>query len=137
MNRTTLSENNASSDYFCVKERNSSYVTEALAGVTTFATMAYILAVNPAILSEAGMPAAELIVVTAIAAAVFSVLMGLVANIPIAQAPGMGANALFAYTLVLSQVKVLYKPHYKIIKKQLIATLKLIKFTHHHNLHCR
>ena len=65
--------------------------------------MAYILAVNPAILSEAGMPASELIVVTAIAAAVFSILMGLIANIPIAQAPGMGANALFAYTLVLSQ----------------------------------
>ena len=65
--------------------------------------MAYILAVNPAILSEAGMPASELIVVTAFAAAVFSILMGLIANIPIAQAPGMGANALFAYTLVLSQ----------------------------------
>ena len=65
--------------------------------------MAYILAVNPAILSEAGMPASELIVVTAIAAAVFSILMGLIANIPVAQAPGMGANALFAYTLVLSQ----------------------------------
>ena len=103
MNRNPLSENNASADYFCVKERNSSYVTEALAGVTTFATMAYILAVNPAILSEAGMPASELIVVTAIAAAVFSILMGLIANIPVAQAPGMGANALFAYTLVLSQ----------------------------------
>ena len=92
MNRNPLSENNASADYFCVKERNSSYVTEALAGVTTFATMAYILAVNPAILSEAGMPASELIVVTAIAAAVFSILMGLIANIPVAQAPGMAVS---------------------------------------------
>ena len=93
----------APADYFLVKARKSSYATEALAGVTTFATMAYILAVNPAILSQAGMPASELIVVTAFSAAIFSILMGLMANIPLAQAPGMGANALFAYSLVLAQ----------------------------------
>ncbi|MFT7218826.1 MAG: AGZA family xanthine/uracil permease-like MFS transporter [Candidatus Azotimanducaceae bacterium] len=65
--------------------------------------MAYVLAVNPMILAEAGMDRGEMITATAIAAGVFSLLMGLLANIPLAQAPGMGANALFAYTLVLSQ----------------------------------
>lgn len=93
----------ATADFFRLHERGTSLGTEAIAGLTTFATMAYVLAVNPAILADAGMPRAELITATAMAAGIFSILMGLMANIPLAQAPGMGANALFAYTLVLAQ----------------------------------
>jgi len=90
-------------DFFRLHERGTSIGTEAIAGLTTFATMAYVLAVNPAILADAGMPRAELITATALAAGIFSIVMGVMANIPLAQAPGMGANALFAYTLVLAQ----------------------------------
>jgi len=89
--------------FFQITARGSSPMVEFLAGLTTFATMAYVLAVNPMILSEAGMDRGEMITATAIAAGLFSILMGLLANLPLAQAPGMGANALFAYTLVLSQ----------------------------------
>ena len=75
--------------------------TEVLAGFTTFLTMAYIIAVNPAILAEAGLPAAAVAAATCIAAGFGCIFMGLVANYPIALAPGMGLNAYFAYTVVL------------------------------------
>ena len=74
---------------------------ELQAGATTFAAMAYILAVNPAILSAAGMPQAALITVTAITAALSTLLMGFLTNYPLALAPGMGINAYFAFTVCL------------------------------------
>lgn len=75
--------------------------SEVLAGVTTFAAMAYILAVNPSILSAAGMPFPALITVTAIAAAIGCFLMAGFTNYPIAQAPGMGTNSYFAFVICI------------------------------------
>ncbi|MDI1337851.1 MAG: NCS2 family permease [Lacunisphaera sp.] len=74
---------------------------ELQAGATTFAAMAYILAVNPAILAAAGMPQPALITVTAITAAISTLLMGFLTNYPLALAPGMGINAYFAFTVCL------------------------------------
>ncbi|WP_297515487.1 NCS2 family permease [uncultured Caulobacter sp.] len=74
--------------------------TEALAGVTTFLTMAYIVIVNPTILGQAGMPVAAVAAATCLAAGFGSILMGLIANYPIALAPGMGLNAYFTFTVV-------------------------------------
>src|SRR5271155_3877763 len=74
--------------------------TELLAGFTTFLTMAYIVVVNPVILGAAGMPMAGVAAATCIAAGFGSILMGLVANYPLALAPGMGLNAYFTYTVV-------------------------------------
>ena len=71
-----------------------------LAGCTTFLTMAYIIVVNPAILGQAGMPVASVAAATCLAAAFGSILMGLVANVPLALAPGMGLNAYFSFTVV-------------------------------------
>ncbi len=76
---------------------------EVVAGATTFLTMAYIIVVNPAILSAAGMDKEALIIVTCIVSAVMTIITGLFANAPIAMAPGMGLNAFFAYSLVLGQ----------------------------------
>ena len=73
---------------------------EIMAGVTTFLTMAYIIAVNPNILSEAGMPAGALVTGTCLAAAVGCFIMGILANLPFALASGMGLNAYFTYTVV-------------------------------------
>ena len=75
--------------------------TEIMAGLTTFLTMAYIIAVNPSILSETGMPAGALVTSTCLGAAVGCFLMGLLANMPFALASGMGLNAYFAYTVVI------------------------------------
>jgi len=74
--------------------------TEVVAGVTTFLTMAYIIFVNPAILSEAGMDKQALVIVTCLVSAVTTAVTGLVANAPIAMAPGMGLNAFLSYSLV-------------------------------------
>jgi len=76
--------------------------TEIVAGVTTFLTMAYILFVNPSILAAAGMPEGPVFVATAIAAIAGTLIMALAANYPIALAPGMGLNAFFAFTVVLT-----------------------------------
>ncbi|WP_066797662.1 NCS2 family permease [Sphingomonas soli] len=86
---------------FALAERGTSVRTEVLAGVTTFLTMAYIVIVNPAILGEAGMPIAAVAAATCIAAGFASIVMGLLANMPLALAPGMGLNAYFTYTVVL------------------------------------
>ncbi|RYE03648.1 MAG: NCS2 family permease, partial [Sphingomonadales bacterium] len=86
---------------FALAERGTNLRTEVLAGVTTFLTMAYIVIVNPAILGEAGMPIAAVAAATCIAAGFASILMGLLANMPLALAPGMGLNAYFTYTVVL------------------------------------
>ena len=80
---------------FKLGENKTNVRTEVVAGITTFLTMAYIVVVNPAILSNAGMPAAAVAVATCLAAAFGSAFMGLYANYPIALAPGMGINAFF------------------------------------------
>ena len=86
---------------FKLSENNTSVKTEVIAGITTFMTMAYILVVNANILSETGMDKGAVFAATAIAAFIGSCAMGLLANYPIALAPGMGLNAFFAYTVVL------------------------------------
>ncbi|PZQ58397.1 MAG: guanine permease [Phenylobacterium zucineum] len=85
---------------FQLRERGTSVQTEVLAGATTFLTMAYIVLVNPTILGAAGMPAAGVAAATCLAAGVGCLLMGFLANYPIALAPGMGLNAYFAFTVV-------------------------------------
>ena len=85
---------------FKLGERGTSVQTELLAGATTFLTMAYIVLVNPAILSTTGMPLAGVAAATCLAAGVGCLLMGFLANYPIALAPGMGLNAYFAFTVV-------------------------------------
>jgi len=85
---------------FGLKAHGTDVRTEVLAGVATFLTMAYIVVVNPAILGQAGMPVGAVAVATCIAAGFGSILMGLVANYPLALAPGMGLNAYFTYTVV-------------------------------------
>lgn len=87
--------------WFQLRAHGSSVRTECLAGLSTFLAMAYILFVNPEILSAAGMPRDAVFVATCLAAAFGSILMGMVANYPIAMAPGMGLNAYFAFTVVL------------------------------------
>lgn len=86
--------------YFQFKALGATWRTEVLAGFTTFMTMAYIVFVNPAILHETGMPLAAVTAATCLSAAVGSLLMGGLANYPIALAPGMGLNAYFTYTVV-------------------------------------
>lgn len=86
--------------YFKLREHGTTVRTEVLAGITTFLTMAYIIFVNPDILSAAGMPRDSVFVATCLAAALGSLIMGLYANYPIAMAPGMGINAYFAFVVV-------------------------------------
>lgn len=88
--------------FFKLKENGTNVKTEVMAGITTFMTMAYILAVNPNILSDAGMDANAVLLATALASFLGTVLMALFANYPFALAPGMGLNAYFAYTVVLN-----------------------------------
>ncbi len=87
--------------YFEFTHLGTNWRTEILAGVTTFLTMAYIVLVNPAILSATGMPLAAVTAATCLSAAFGSILMGIVARYPIALAPGMGLNAYFTYTVCL------------------------------------
>jgi AGZA family xanthine/uracil permease-like MFS transporter len=86
--------------FFALVAHGTSVRTEIVAGLTTFLTMAYIVVVNPVILGEAGMPVAGVAAATCLAAGFGSILMGLIANYPIALAPGMGLNAYFTYTVV-------------------------------------
>jgi AGZA family xanthine/uracil permease-like MFS transporter len=85
---------------FRLSERSTSVPQEAIAGATTFAAMAYIIAVNPAIMSNAGMDRGDLVIATALAAIFGSVMMGLWANLPLAVAPAMGSNVIFTYVIV-------------------------------------
>lgn len=85
---------------FHLKENGTDVRTEVLAGITTFMTMAYILAVNPNILSLAGMNPGSVFTATAVSACIGSLLMAAFANCPFVLAPGMGINAFFAFTLV-------------------------------------
>ena len=87
--------------FFKLKDNNTTVRTEVIAGFTTFMTMAYILAVNPSILGEAGMNPNAVMIATALASFVGTILMALLANYPFALAPGMGLNAYFAYSVVI------------------------------------
>ena len=87
---------------FHLKDKKSNVRTELIAGLTTFLAMAYILAVNPSILGESGMDVHSVFMATAISAGIASILMGILANYPVALAPGMGVNALFTYTVVFT-----------------------------------
>ena len=86
---------------FKLKEHGTDVKTELMAGLTTFMTMAYILAVNPQILGVTGMPAGGVLIATALSSAIACICMAFMANLPFALAPGMGLNAYFAYTVVL------------------------------------
>ncbi len=88
--------------YFKLEERGSTFSTEIIAGVTTFLAMAYILPVNSFLLADAGIPLGGVFFATAVAAAIATLVMGLLANLPIALAPGMGLNAFFTFTLVFA-----------------------------------
>ena len=85
--------------FFKLKENGTNVRTEVMAGITTFFTMAYIIFVNPSILSKTGMPWDGVFVATIIATVIGTLVMGLVANVPYAQAPGMGLNAFFTFTV--------------------------------------
>ncbi len=98
---TTTAEGGFLDRYFELSKHGTNVRTEVLAGVTTFLAMAYIMALNPIILSDAGMDFSAVFAATALAAAIGSAIMGLWGKLPIAQAPGMGLNAFFAYTVVL------------------------------------
>lgn len=86
---------------FHLKKNNTDFKTEVIAGITTFMTMAYILAVNPNILSEAGMDRGAIFTATALSAFIATCVMALLANYPFVLAPGMGLNAYFTYTVVM------------------------------------
>ena len=89
--------------FFKLKENNTTVKTEIAAGVTTFMTMAYILAVNPSILGDAGMDTTAVLLATALASFIGTTIMALYANLPFALSAGMGLNAYLAYTVVLGQ----------------------------------
>lgn len=88
--------------FFKIRENGSTVGREIIGGVTTFLAMAYILAVNPGILSEAGMEFGRVFTATAVSAVIATLLMAFLANLPVALAPGLGLNAFFTYTVVLS-----------------------------------
>lgn len=87
-------------NFFKLRENNTDVKTELFAGLTTFLTMAYIMFVNPSILELSGMDRNAVFIATILAAVIGTLVMGLVANVPFAQAPGMGLNAFFTFTIV-------------------------------------
>src|SRR3954467_12347975 len=89
--------------HFAISQRGSTVRTELLGGFVTFLTMAYIVFVNPAILSSAGLPFSAVAVATALAAAIFTLAMGLLTNLPFALASGLGLNAVVAFDLILGR----------------------------------
>ncbi|GAA0180232.1 NCS2 family permease [Clostridium sediminicola] len=88
-------------NFFKLKENGTTVRSEITGGITTFLAMAYIIAVNAIILSEAGMPKAAVITATCLTAGISTILMGVIANLPLALASGMGLNAFFAYTVCI------------------------------------
>ncbi len=94
---------NSIAEFFKLKENGTTVGTEVRAGIATFLTMAYIIVVNPDLLSKTGMSFAGVLFATVIVSAIASILMGLVANLPFALAPGMGLNAFFTFTLCLGK----------------------------------
>lgn len=96
--------------FFKLSEKGTTVKTEILAGVTTFLAMAYILAVNPAMLGETGMSVQGVFLATAIASAVATIIMGLVANYPVALSAGMGVNAYLLIQFVLVWAYLIKEP---------------------------
>lgn len=86
---------------FNLKERGTTVGREIVAGLTTFLAMTYILAVNPGMLGMTGMDAGSVFTATALSAAIATLVMGFVANLPVALAPGMGLNAFFTFTVCM------------------------------------
>ncbi|MBR0271236.1 MAG: NCS2 family permease [Methanobrevibacter sp.] len=89
-------------NFFNFKENGTDFKTEIIAGITTFLAMAYILGVNPTMLADGGMPATGVFFATALASGIACIIMGLVSKYPVGLAPGMGLNALFTYTIILT-----------------------------------
>ena len=89
------------SEFFKFKERNTTFGKEIVGGITTFLAMSYILAVNPSILSNAGMDWNSVFTATAVSGAIATLVMAFCANLPVALAPGLGLNAFFTYSVVL------------------------------------
>lgn len=89
-------------NFFQLKKHGTNIATEVMAGITTYFSMVYIIFVNPAMLSQTGMPYGAVFLSTILASVVGTLIMGLFANVPYAQAPGMGLNALFTFTVVFS-----------------------------------
>ena len=104
MEVTSLGKQNLLQKLFKLDEYNTNVKTEVMAGITTFMTMAYILVVNPSILSAAGMDNGAVFVSTALSAAIATFFMGIVANYPMALAPGMGLNVFFVKLLYLQRI---------------------------------
>ena len=88
--------------FFKFDANGTTFGTEVQAGITTFLAMSYIIFVNPAMLSQTGMPAQGVFLATVFAAAISTAFIGLFANVPYALAPGMGLNAFFTYTVVFA-----------------------------------
>ncbi len=108
------SKSSALNKFFRIEERNSTISREFVAGLTTFGAMSYIVVVNPAILSAAGMDMHSLIITTALASMIGTLIMALWANLPIALAPGMGSNVIFAQVVVL-QMGVSYQTAFTMV----------------------
>ncbi|MDO4291110.1 MAG: NCS2 family permease [Eggerthellaceae bacterium] len=112
--------------FFKITERNSSVADEVIGGLTTFLAMAYIIAVNPAMMEVAGIPFNAALTATCLGAAVMTIAMGLIANRPIALASGMGINAIVAYTLCLGEVGVDWRVAMSVIFLEGIVILILV-----------
>ena len=91
--------------YFKIKERNSSFRTEIFAGITSFMTIAYILAVVPLNLSEVGMDRQSVFTATVVSSLIATFLVGVVGNFPFALAPSLGINSFFAFSIILGMGK--------------------------------
>ncbi len=100
-----MAENSFFEKAFKLKKHGTDVKTEMMAGITTFMTISYILAVNPQILSEAGMDYGAVFTGTILASVIAMLLMAFYANLPFALAPGMGLNAFFTYTIVMTMGK--------------------------------
>lgn len=119
-------EGDAVDKFFKISERNSSVTDEVIGGLTTFLAMAYIVAVNPAMMEVAGIPFSAALTSTCLGAAIMTIAMGLIANRPIALASGMGINAIVAYTLCLGEVGVDWRVAMSVIFLEGIVILLLV-----------
>lgn len=112
--------------FFKVKERGSTVGTEVVGGLTTFLAMAYIIAVNPSMMVVAGMPFDAALTATCFGAALMTILMGLIANRPLALASGMGINAIVAYTLCLGEGAVDWRVAMAVVMLEGLVILLLV-----------
>lgn len=112
--------------FFKVSQRGSTVANEVVGGLTTFLAMAYIIAVNPAILSDAGVPFDAALTATCFGAAIMTIAMGLIANKPLALASGMGINAIVAYTLCLGAPAVDWRVAMAVVLLEGIVILVLV-----------